>query len=381
MSTEKTSAGRVLIVPRGDWNAETTYEMLDLVNHNGYAYLAKQTVVGLEPETHSEYWHSLLDIKRIVESNIAETVSDDVAKIVIVALEKTFGERIVNLEGKDKIIDKEIGLLKSEDENIKKDISDLDNSVYDKPDVLSDNTRELLHLEKGDTPDNAFNSLYDMQSVIPAYLVFVGETNTDLLDAAFGKNNEDNFKGVGKALAMYAWFKGLSKTDYPFNYLCKMQTLNDVNTEVYEEIIDTISHEDLVLYDFIKSSSYADDKIFDVFSYSGSHSNSSSLAGDDTVERIKQIEVTDDHLSTQFILGWSYSNANNSGSGTKLYINDVELTKGTASGKSGYFFGLQNWSDYNVSAPGTYNVRIVLKANNASTTTSGGYSIRCAKTK
>ena len=54
------SAGKILIMPKGDYNSSTTYEMLDLVNHNGLPWLAKKTVVGVAPsETASDYWHPL----------------------------------------------------------------------------------------------------------------------------------------------------------------------------------------------------------------------------------------------------------------------------------------------------------------------------------
>ena len=57
------SAGRILIMPKGEWNAETTYEMLDLVCHNGKSWLAKKDVVGIEPsEANEEYWHDLITI-------------------------------------------------------------------------------------------------------------------------------------------------------------------------------------------------------------------------------------------------------------------------------------------------------------------------------
>ena len=54
------SAGKILIMPKGDYNSSTTYEMLDLVNHNGLPWLAKKTVVGVAPsESASDYWHPL----------------------------------------------------------------------------------------------------------------------------------------------------------------------------------------------------------------------------------------------------------------------------------------------------------------------------------
>lgn len=61
------SAGRILIMPKGDWNAETEYEMLDLVCHNGTAWLAKKTSVGIEPSVdNAEYWMLMFDVSNIV---------------------------------------------------------------------------------------------------------------------------------------------------------------------------------------------------------------------------------------------------------------------------------------------------------------------------
>ena len=57
------SAGRILIMPKGTYNASTTYEMLDMVNYNGASWLAKKTVTGIEPsEANSEHWHNLIKI-------------------------------------------------------------------------------------------------------------------------------------------------------------------------------------------------------------------------------------------------------------------------------------------------------------------------------
>ena len=52
------NAGRILIMPQGDWNALTTYDMLDLVAYNGVAYLARQTSIGQNPSTDTSmtYW-------------------------------------------------------------------------------------------------------------------------------------------------------------------------------------------------------------------------------------------------------------------------------------------------------------------------------------
>ena len=55
------NAGRILIMPKGAYDSSKTYEMLDMVFHNGTTWLAKKTVTGIEPsEASAEYWHMLL---------------------------------------------------------------------------------------------------------------------------------------------------------------------------------------------------------------------------------------------------------------------------------------------------------------------------------
>lgn len=70
------TAGRILIIPKGDYNSGTTYTMLDLVYHNGTSWLAKKTVAGIEPSTAtSEYWHKLIDIDEVVERKVKEIMN------------------------------------------------------------------------------------------------------------------------------------------------------------------------------------------------------------------------------------------------------------------------------------------------------------------
>lgn len=66
------SAGRILIMPKGNWSAETEYEMLDLVYHNGTSWLAKKDVVGVEPsEANSEYWQHMSEL--VIADNLTTT--------------------------------------------------------------------------------------------------------------------------------------------------------------------------------------------------------------------------------------------------------------------------------------------------------------------
>lgn len=52
------SAGRVLIIPRGEYSATTQYYMLDLVEYNGCGYVAKQATKGNLP-TDQNYWQQM----------------------------------------------------------------------------------------------------------------------------------------------------------------------------------------------------------------------------------------------------------------------------------------------------------------------------------
>ena len=55
------TAGKILITPKGAWDAETNYKVLDLVNHNGTSWLAKGDVVGIEPgKDNGEQWFNIL---------------------------------------------------------------------------------------------------------------------------------------------------------------------------------------------------------------------------------------------------------------------------------------------------------------------------------
>lgn len=69
-----TTAGKILILPKGDYSSSDTYEMLDLVKHGGTSWLAKKAVpVGVEPtNSNSEYWQNMFDIniEAIIEQKV-----------------------------------------------------------------------------------------------------------------------------------------------------------------------------------------------------------------------------------------------------------------------------------------------------------------------
>lgn len=54
-------AGRVVIIPRGLYNENTTYERLDAVLYNGKGYIALKTVTGVTPVADGENWQIYID--------------------------------------------------------------------------------------------------------------------------------------------------------------------------------------------------------------------------------------------------------------------------------------------------------------------------------
>ena len=49
-------AGRVAIVPKGDWSADATYKRLDAVTYNNTLYFAKKDVPAGTATSNTEYW-------------------------------------------------------------------------------------------------------------------------------------------------------------------------------------------------------------------------------------------------------------------------------------------------------------------------------------
>lgn len=58
--TNGANAGKIALVPKGDYNSATTYERLSIVSHKSKSWIAKKTCVGIEPsKTNSAYWHEM----------------------------------------------------------------------------------------------------------------------------------------------------------------------------------------------------------------------------------------------------------------------------------------------------------------------------------
>lgn len=123
-------------------------------------------------------------------------------------------------------------------------------------DRLSAYSRELYGLDKGANVNKALERALNLSS----YQAFCANINSDSLDAAFGKNNEDRVSGLGLQLAMYARFKDPTiNIEKVFPNLIMCNTLDDINNNT-NALLNIISNNNL--YNFIKSNNFANSKIF-----------------------------------------------------------------------------------------------------------------------
>lgn len=77
-------AGRVAIVPKGDWSADATYKRLDAVTHNNTLYFAKKNVPAGTVTSNTEYWsRSIVGSAVIVDDTMSDTSENPVQNKVI----------------------------------------------------------------------------------------------------------------------------------------------------------------------------------------------------------------------------------------------------------------------------------------------------------
>lgn len=109
---------------------------------------------------------------------------------------------------------------------------------YNKDEVLSPETKSRNGLSDSATPDDMFNVLEELSGSLALYLTLSLNENDDARDICLGKNNEENIKGLGRALAMYAKFKDptITSIEETFPNLILCDSLNDLNKACFEEI-------------------------------------------------------------------------------------------------------------------------------------------------
>ena len=121
--------------------------------------------------------------------------------------------------------------------------------------------------EADDTLNTAVATLYGLVGVnatvsnvlkrvvpINSYVQFCTSTSSTNLDMAFGKLNEDRVVGIGLQMAMYSWFKGDSKIEFPYTNLITKNTLDDCLNNAYS-FMEIITNP--ILLELIDNSPYA----------------------------------------------------------------------------------------------------------------------------
>ena len=75
------SAGRILLMPKGDYSASETYAMLDMVNHSGASWVCKKACTGQAPsDSNTEFWQrfgTAVDLSNYFK-NTGGTVTGDI---------------------------------------------------------------------------------------------------------------------------------------------------------------------------------------------------------------------------------------------------------------------------------------------------------------
>jgi hypothetical protein len=60
------SLGKILIMPKGNYDANTQYYRLNIVLHNGSAWICKESCKGIEPtESNTQHWMKMFGFKII----------------------------------------------------------------------------------------------------------------------------------------------------------------------------------------------------------------------------------------------------------------------------------------------------------------------------
>ena len=90
-------AGRVAIVPKGNWNNETIYKKLDAVSYAYNLYIAKKESINIEP-TDTEYWMLALEN---VSAELIENLQNEVSNIKDGTIKVGDADTLDGLDSKD----------------------------------------------------------------------------------------------------------------------------------------------------------------------------------------------------------------------------------------------------------------------------------------
>lgn len=201
-----------------------------------------------------------------------------------------------------------------------------------------------------------------------SYLAFVGNVNTDTVDAAFGKNNEDSIKGVGCALAMYAKYQDATIVlAESFPNLIACQSLSEIrtNANAIKEYVAN-SH----LESFVNGTDYAFNELWIKKISGAAEARSGSVTGNINVEDSESISlvVTDEHIAGTKLLYLFYAvSRNKSINECRINLNGYEVVSlseadnSNLENKSGK--RILKLSDFGITEPGEYTVLMYAHSN------------------
>lgn len=106
-------AGRVAIVPKGDWSADATYKRLDAVTYNNTLYFAKKEVPAGTATSNTEYWSKSVvgDASAIATTEDAGIVKPDGKSMSV----DENGTLSINLDGTTITLDEAKNVIKLAD--------------------------------------------------------------------------------------------------------------------------------------------------------------------------------------------------------------------------------------------------------------------------
>ena len=106
-------AGRVAIVPKGDWSADATYKRLDAVTYNNTLYFAKKDVPAGTETSNTEYWSKSIvgSAGAIATTEEAGIVKPDGTTITVDADGTIHGKSEIKVDGTTITLDEAKGII------------------------------------------------------------------------------------------------------------------------------------------------------------------------------------------------------------------------------------------------------------------------------
>lgn len=225
-------AGRVAIVPKGDWSADATYKRLDAVTHNNTLYFAKKDVPAGTATSNTEYWS-----KSVVggEATVDDTISSESTNPV-----------------QNKVVKAYVDKKASENVDFSTSTSKLLNDSIEAQLVLSNATRNLLNptlqttTQNGVTCTNNGDGTYTLDGTASNYTYFYLSgiiTNKNIINKCEGSKLVGAPSGSSyESFFLYAQFDGGQSTQrLYFDYGNGIKLNNIKGCETLEFIICVMS--------------------------------------------------------------------------------------------------------------------------------------------